>query len=68
MDADKTVVYRYKYWDAPSRDWKVSRVYATKEAIHSGLGAPVHDTAMTVERTSLRNGAIYVPDQEAADS
>jgi hypothetical protein len=65
----KVAVYRYMYWDDASNGRKYSSVYATLEAIQ-GLGTPAYATRMEVDRLSLRDDGIYVPEEgqeEAAE-
>ena len=46
-------VYRYRFWDSEREANVVSRDYFTIEAIRSGLGVPLMETAMKVRFADL---------------
>ena len=62
---DRVLVYRYMYWDEATRARETSQMYATVEVIRNGLGTPVHSSAIEVSRADLRDGGVYVPQQDA---
>jgi hypothetical protein len=55
-------VYRYRYWDPEKDDVVVSESMATLDAIKSGLGIPVHNTALRVPACDVdEHGRYRVP-------
>ena len=58
---DRAWVYKYSYWDEDTGAHKQSELYATRDVILCGLGTPLINTAMQVDRNDLRDGGIYVP-------
>ena len=53
-------VYRYTYWDESSQSQKSSDVFATMEQIRSGLGQPIHSSALKVPLGELGENGVYV--------
>jgi len=58
---ETALVCRYLYWDDSAQAEKLSKDFATFEAIKS-LGKPVHSTAKHVPRRDVVGG-FYVPAQ-----
>ena len=52
-------VYRYTFWDEPSQARKTSDVFATMDQIRSGLGQPVHASALKVPLEELGENGVY---------
>ena len=51
-DATITVM-RYRYWHAESDALVESEEFATSEAILNGLGMPINESALRVQRTEI---------------
>ncbi len=65
----RVFVYLYQYWDEETQSQKTSKLYATLEVIHAGLGTPLYPSALEVERAHLHDGTYMPPDEiPASDS
>jgi len=53
MKTRHLLVYRYKFWDAPSNEVRVSDTYSTFDAIVRGFGMPLPETAKLVPNTEI---------------
>jgi hypothetical protein len=53
-------VYRYTFWDEQAQERRSSDVFATLEQIRSGLGQPIHASAIKVPLADLGENGVYI--------
>jgi hypothetical protein len=59
---------RYRFWHPEKNTLVESKEFATNEAISSGLGMPINETARRVERSEIdHNGILKRTPREPVD-
>ncbi len=62
MKTRNLLVYRYKFWDAASKEVRVSETFSTFDAIVRGLGMPLLDTAKVVPNSEKVRALLCLQD------